>query len=374
MRYSEYGKTGKRVSAVGFGGMRFDTDRPDEENVELMLHARQRGVNYFDTAPGYNGGKSEEIFGQALAQMSGEWYVSTKAMPVTADTAEKAREAVCRSLERMRLDHIHFYHIWCVRKMEHYELAMKPGGQYEGLLACREEGLIDHIVISTHLNGREIRQIVSEGKVEGVLLGLNVLNFPYRWDGVAAAKAAGCGVVAMNPLGGGLIPRQSERLGFLAEPGRTPAEAALQFVLGCEEINTALVGFTTKEQVDFACRVAESAGPMAPERLEEIRARLHEGMAGACTACGYCEPCPVGVPIAAYMMFYNRKQVFGASDAEMIEALPGERRWQTLASRRADASACTACGRCEKACTQKIDIIDRLAEIARWEEKIPEDA
>ena len=65
--------------------------------------------------------------------------------------------------------------------MDQYQLAMKRRGQYEGLMKCKEEGLIGNIVISTHLSGAEIRQIVEKREFEGVLLGVNILNFPYRW-------------------------------------------------------------------------------------------------------------------------------------------------------------------------------------------------
>ncbi len=94
MLYKEYGKTGKKVSAVGFGGMRFDMDKSIEENAELVRYANAKGINYFDTAPGYCNDKSEEIFGEAFKDMPGQFYVSTKGMPTTYDTADKAYEAV----------------------------------------------------------------------------------------------------------------------------------------------------------------------------------------------------------------------------------------------------------------------------------------
>ena len=199
MQYTPYGKTGKRVSAVGFGGMRFDKGRSDQQNAELVRHAFCLGINYFDTAPGY--GRSEDIFGLAFKEMSGDFYVSTKAMPTAVPTAAKARKAVQKSLARMGVEKIDFYHVWCLRKMEHFDLALRPGGQYEGLLRCQEEGLIDHIACSTHQPGGEVRRVVDSGKFAGVTLGVNILNHPYRFDGVRAASEAGLGVVAMNPLG-----------------------------------------------------------------------------------------------------------------------------------------------------------------------------
>ena len=133
---NEYGSTGAKVSVVGFGGMRFDTSKSNEENAGLLLYAKDKGINYFDTAPGYCQDKSEDIFGSAFEQMADardEFYVSTKGMPTELDTADKAIEAVEKSLKRLKVERIDFYHVWCIRDLEHYKLAMKKGGQYEGL-------------------------------------------------------------------------------------------------------------------------------------------------------------------------------------------------------------------------------------------------
>ena len=94
MIYNQYGKTGKRVSAVGFGGMRFDTSKPEAENAELLLYAQSKGINYFDTAPEYCNDRSKDIFGIALKQMADtrdQWYVSTKDSPAHPNRQRKMR-------------------------------------------------------------------------------------------------------------------------------------------------------------------------------------------------------------------------------------------------------------------------------------------
>jgi uncharacterized protein len=373
MKYQEYGQTGKKVSAVGFGGMQFDTDKPQAENAELLLYAFEKGINFFDTAPDYCKDQSEDIFGIALQQMSRErdqYYVCSKGMPTMHPTAKKARKAVEKSLKRLGLNRIDFYYVWCIRKMEHYELAMKPGGQYEGLLRCREEGLIDHIVLSTHLQGDQIRDILAQKKVEGILTGINILNFPYRWSGVQAASELGYGVVAMNPLAGGLIPKHEDKFGFLAEDGLTPTQAALRFVIGCPQITVALNGFTTREHIDSACAIAEAQPELDADTIERLRAQLGEEMNSICTGCGYClKDCPQQIPVASYMQYYNQKALFGKSDEEMIKGLPEQYEWQLLAARQAQAADCNECGQCEAACTQHLPIIERLRELAAWEKR-----
>lgn len=369
MIYNEYGKTGKMVSKVGFGGMRFDTSKSNEENAELLRYASSKGINYFDTAPSYCDDKSEDIFGIAFKNMPNDFYVSTKGMPTSFDTAQKAIDAVKKSLSRLGVPKIHFYHIWCLRKMEHYELAMKPGGQYEGLLRCKEEGLIDHIVISSHQTGGEIKQILDDGRVEGVLLGVNILNFPYRWEGVLSAYNSGYGVVAMNPLGGGAIPTHEKELSFLAQDGETPTEAALRFVIACPQISVALNGFTTKEQIDMACKIADESKPYTEADLERIKGMIGENMNSACTGCGYCKDCPQDISVPSYMQVYNEKQMFGAGSEKMGKIILNEKKWGRLVGLKATAKECIECGNCESACTQHLPIISRLKEIADWEGK-----
>ena len=368
MNYKPYGRTGKMVSPVGFGGMRFDSRHALDDNADLVLHAAASGINYFDTAPGYCDNQSEAIFGRAFKQMAGTgYYVSTKGMPTDFDTADKARDAVRRSLDTLGVPKIHFYHVWCLRQMAHYELAMRAGGQYEGLLRCKQEGLIDHIVCSSHQPGHEIRQVLARGEFDGVLMGINILNFPYRWDGVMAAQEFGCGVVAMNPLAGGAIPQFAREFQFLAGPGETPVEAALRFVFGCPQIASAIVGFSSREQIDVACRVAATATALDEEQVRRIRTHLGRNLNEICTACGYCRDCPRNIPIPSYMQFYNEKVMFNKTPDEMKSAVPGQHEWGLLAGRKAEAEACIECGRCEEACTQHLPIQTRLKEIAGWE-------
>lgn len=346
--------------------MRFDTGRSVKENAELVRYANSKGINYFDTAPGYCDDTSEDIFGEAFKDMPAQYYVSTKGMPVYLDTAEKAIEAVKKSIKRMGVPKINFYHMWCIRKAEHYELAMKPGGMYDGLLQCKKEGLIDHIVLSSHQTGNEVKKILDDGKIDGILLGVNVLNFPYRWEGVQAAYDMGYGVVAMNPLGGGAIPTHEKELGFLSNGSETPTEAALRFVISCPQITIALNGFTTKEQIDMACRIAENAKPFSAEEIEAVRKKVGASMNEACTGCAYCDDCPQGISIPNFMQAYNEKHVFHKTDAEMTDFLDNAYEWGILAGRKGTSQKCIECGYCERECTQHLPIIERLKEFEKW--------
>lgn len=373
MRYVEYGKTGKNVSVVGFGGLRFDLSKSNEENAKLVTYAYDKGINYFDTAPGYCDGRSEEILGIAFRQLKKEgktdFYVSTKGRPTVCDTVEKTVASVKKSLKTLGVDKIDFYHVWCIRKMEHYNLAMKPGGQYEGLLKCKEEGLIDHIVFSSHQPGDEVLQVLDDNKFEGVTMGINLLNFPYRWKGVEYAYNKNYGVVAMNPLNGGSIPQHKDALSFLAKEDETAIDAALRFNIGSPQITVSLIGFGSFSDIDHACNIADENEVYSDEDIENIKNKLGEHMNATCSGCGYCKVCPQDINTPAYMLLYNEKQMFKKSDEQMIDEIYGLECWNYTMNSQGKAADCIECGQCESECTQHLPIIDRLKEIANWEEK-----
>ncbi len=373
MIYKQYGKTGKNVSAVGFGGMRFDLSLGHEKNADILQYAYDNGINFFDTAPGYSEDQSENIFGIFCERMKSEretFNICTKCMPMKAPTKAEAIAAVELSLKRLKTDYIDFFYTWCIRKRGHYEDAIAPGGFYEGLLECKEKGLIKHLTVSSHLQGNELKGILDEGRYEGVLLGVNVLNFPFRWPAVQGAYDSGYGVVAMNPLAGGAIPKNEKALAFLAENGETATEAALRFCISCPQITVTLNGFTTTEHIVTACKAADNARPFTSEEIERVKKNVGANMDALCTGCGYClKECPKHIPIARYLQMYNEKIFEAKNEEEMIKSMEHHYNWGILVERFADAKDCIKCNRCEEACTQHLNIIARLEEIADIQEK-----
>jgi len=183
MIYKDYGKTGKKVSAVGFGGMRFDISQSQQDNAEIIQYAFDRGINFLDTAPNYCQDQSEDIFGlfcERNKHRREDFYICTKCMPQRAPSKSEAIVAVEKSLRRLKTDYIDFFYTWCIRKHSEYDVAIIDGGFYEGLAECKRRGLIKHLTISSHLQGNELKGILDEGRFEGVLLGVNILNFPLQ--------------------------------------------------------------------------------------------------------------------------------------------------------------------------------------------------
>lgn len=371
MLYKKYGDTGKKVSALGFGGMRFDVkNNTIEENAEIVRKASELGINYFDTAPGYCDDKSEIIFGEAFKDMPNDFYVSTKSMVNKDSSADDVRKRLETSLERMGVEKINFFHMWCILDLDMYQRVIKKGGPYEGAVKLKEEGLIDHIVFSTHANGEEIEKMINDNLFEGVLLGYNASNFAYREKGLKAAYENGLGVVTMNPLGGGFIPDNEDFYSFIKNnPEDTVAQAALKFNMAHKEISVVLSGINNMEELEENVAAVDTLkeGEISEKRIEKMKAHLQEGLDKLCTGCGYCLGCPQDIYIPAYMMAYNETII--KDDKDLLEKkVNGARNWGPLKSRpESRAENCIECDLCEEQCTQHLPIIDRLKECAEVE-------
>jgi predicted aldo/keto reductase-like oxidoreductase len=357
MIYRTYGKTGKKISAIGFGGMRFPDEASVEKNAELVLHAHSKGITYFDTAPYYCQDRSEAIVGAAVRQMKpGSFYLSTKS---GSSDGRELRASLERSLERLGVSRIHFFNIWCIQSAADWE-KRKQGGAVEELLRARDEGLVEHVVCSTHMVRDEASAMLEEGIFEGVTLGYNAVNFPFREQVVNEAARHGMGIVTMNPLNGGLIPQNADRFDFI-RTAEDPdvVSAALRFILSNPAVTSALVGFSSCAEIDQAVQAAATFRPLPLEHRTEIQRKITAQFEGFCTGCGYCLPCPQGLPIPRLMDAYNMRILKGPA----VEHLTGrlKNHWSVDPQ---IAGNCTGCGQCEQACTQHLPIIERMQEIA----------
>ena len=361
MIYRNYGNTGKEVSVIGFGGMRFRDHSKVDECSDLVRQAYEAGITYFDTAPNY--GKSEELFGRAFREMNKTrherpFYVATK-----SSRAEPAdiRKDLEQSLKRMHLDYIDFFHVWCVMSLQDYYGRVAKGAlrEFERL---HHEGLIRHICVSSHMKGDEVETMLKDFPFEGVLLGYSAMNFSYRERAVEAAAQKGAGVVVMNPLGGGLIPQHSERFSFLkTRSEETVVQAGLRFLINDPRISVALVGFSTAAQVEEAISSVVGYQPISTEQIAVMKANIKASFVELCTGCGYCDHCPEGIPVPRLMDAYNHYLLKGEK-----KALFDRLQWHwSIAKRDAILQACTQCRLCEEACTQHLPTTERMVEIGK---------
>ena len=338
--------------------MRFEEPRNHEKSVNTVLRAFEKGVTYFDTAPGYCEDQSEIIMGKAIPEMkkTGKpFVVSTKSSKKNGDELRRQLE---ESLRRLNVDTIDFFHCWCLLTLNDWE-QRKSGGAVAAILQAKEEGLIRHAVFSTHLSGPDIRRVIEEGYFEGVTLGYCAINFPHREEGVMAATEQNMGIVVMNPLGGGTIPHNEETFGFIkTRPEQTMVDAALHFLLSDPRITVTLVGFRNDADVDDAIHALEHYQPYHPEEIQRIRTKVEKDFNSLCTTCMYCNVCPEEIRVWTFMESYNQHILKGGESATSRLKY----HWGTWID---ELERCTQCRQCEEACTQHLPILERFEELKK---------
>lgn len=359
MIYRKYGSSGIDVSVISCGGMRFGDD--PEKAAELIKSAYDCGINYFDTAPGY--GKSEEFYGIALKEMKKTrkekpFYVATKTF---GEDPSGVRKDLDNSLQRMGIEHIDFYHVWCILSIDDFR-ERRRNGVLKEFEKIRSEGLAKHICVSTHMNGDEIKEMLDEYPFEGVLLGYSPMNSAYRDAALNHAAGLSKAVIVMNPLGGGLIPNNPELFSFLkTREKESVVEAALRLLINDGRITSSLVGFSTKEQLDEAISAVNGFKPISQAKIKERKIHLKKSFNEMCTACRYCDECPAGIPVPKFMDVFNMHLLTKKEDA-IVNRLKWH--WSLSAEEATKIlDKCSECGLCERKCTQKLPIISRLKKI-----------
>ena len=365
MLYREYGQTGKNLSVIAAGGMRFADPENIENAAEVIIEAAKLGINYFDTAPMYCNNNSQKIFGVALKEVKKlnlEYYVSTKCGAPDYDSFMKSLE---NSLNLIGVDHIDFMHSWGVNSWEELEVRKKKGA-IKAMADAKEQGLISHIVCSSHMSGEDIAQLLDMGLFEGITLGFCAINFPFRMAGIQAAAKNKLGVVTMNPLAGGMIPQNADRFSFIkTREDQSILEAAIHFNLSHSEITTALIGFRDINDVRTAVKTLETFKPVSETEIKKIEEAIEDRFDDLCTTCDYCKGCPVGIPVSKIIEAYNYYMLSG-NGQEALNRL----KWHWGIKDLDILDKCTKCRQCEKACTQKLPILERFEKMKELEKEL----
>jgi len=371
MQYRDFGKTGVKISQLGYGCMRLPEIeengiwRIDEEKaIPMLRRAWERGVNYFDTAVGYCHENSQYTVGRALKPMREQVMISTKLPMGSVSCRGDYRRILEQSLERLDTPYIDFYHFHALNRRAFDEKVL-GFGLLEEARRAKEEGLIRHISFSFHDRPEEIRNIIERGEIfESILVQYNLLdrgNEPY----MEYAHEKGLGVVVMGPVAGGRLAAPSELYRKLLgrESTATP-ELALRFVLGNPNVSCALSGMGSVEMVEENTAIASEKEPMSREDWEKAGVMMEEIKKFSdlyCTGCSYCMPCPKGINIPSVFNAHTYRSVYGLVD----HAKSMYRRIKNPEDTRAGApvSECVKCGACVKKCPQFIDIPKKLREV-----------
>ena len=371
MQYRTFGRTGKNVSALGFGAMRLPTKENESDidvpaAVEMIRYAIDHGVNYIDTAYPYHGGNSEVVVGKALGGGYREKvFVATKSPIWEVEKTEDFDRILNEQLSRLQTDHIDFYLLHCMQAR--FWQKMQDLHVFEWADRARGDGRIGELGFSFHDSFDVFRQVVDGYDWSFCQIQYNLVNEDVQAGTAGLKYAAGKGlaVVVMEPLFGGTLANPPVPVDEIWKTsGQQPADVALRWVWDHPEVSVALSGMTTLEQVKQNLESVKRSG--ANQLTEEERAlvtqvqlKYRELSPIPCTKCGYCMPCPNGVNIPLNFELFNSATLFKGSSKLLCRnlylGLPESER----------AAACELCGSCEERCPQHIEIgklMERVAE------------
>ncbi|MCD5414525.1 MAG: aldo/keto reductase [Clostridiales bacterium] len=373
MLYRELGKTGKKVSILGFGCMRFPHFEKDEKKIDekqatkMLRYAIDNGLNYVDTAYPYHGGMSEPFVGRALRDGYREKvFLATKLPTWLIKSREDMDKYLNEQLKKLQTDCVDFYLIHTLnRKL--WEDAVE-NGIYDFMDEVIKDGRVKHIGFSFHDHIDVFKEIVDAYPWEFCQIQFNYVDLEYQagLEGLMYARERGLGVIVMEPLRGGKlasdIPCDVQKIWDRARIKKTAAEWALKYIWNYPEVDIILSGMSdlsqVKENILSAGRgYPDSLSSQEINALDKVSNIYKSKIKVDCTLCKYCMPCPVGVNIPICFNIYNNAFIFeNIGDAK--------RQYNSLLKKEVMASECVECGKCEEACPQFIPIIKKLKDVS----------
>jgi aryl-alcohol dehydrogenase-like predicted oxidoreductase len=294
MKYRVLGKTGLKVSEVGFGAWAIGGNdhgnsygpTDDKQSLAAMERALELGCNFFDTADVYGHGHSEELLGQTLkghrseiiiaTKVGGDFYHGTPRMNFNSDYLEFALRKSC---ERLGTDYVDLYQLHNPPVQ-----LIKDGRIFKILDKLKASGKIRHYGISIH-DPQEGLLAMRAGELGAIQVAFNILRQEAKNQLFREATKNNVGIIAREPLANGFLAGKlkaestfpkgdirhsfppdyitqltlaADQLRFLESNTRTLAQAALRFILDHKDISTVIPGAKTPDQVDEDFASSES--------------------------------------------------------------------------------------------------------------------
>ena len=331
MEYRTLGKTGLKISRMGFGGI--PIQKIDEEGTRKLLHEMmEKGVNYIDSARGYT--VSEQYIGYGLEGIRDKFVLATKSM---SRTKEAMAADIETSLGNFRTDYIDLYQVHNP-SMEQLDQVIGEGGALEALMEAKAAGKIGHIGLTAHSTAVFERALELDW-VETIMFPYNIVE-QQGVELIHKCAEKNIGFIDMKPLAGGAIE---------------DATLALRYVCSNPDVTVVIPGMAEVRELEQNLAACSNTEPFTDEELKAMDKVREQLGTDFCRRCNYCAPCTVGINIPSVFLFAGYLQRYDLADW-------AKDRYSTL---KVKASACIGCGKCEPRCPYHLPIREKLKKCAQ---------
>ena len=331
MEYRILGKSGLKISRMGFGGI--PIQKIDEEGTRKLLHEMmEKGVNYIDSARGYT--VSEQYIGYGLEGIRDKFVLATKSM---SRTKEAMAADIETSLGNFRTDYIDLYQVHNP-SMEQLDQVIGEGGALEALMEAKAAGKIGHIGLTAHSTAVFERALGLDW-VETIMFPYNIVE-QQGAELIHKCAEKNIGFIDMKPLAGGAIE---------------DATLALRYVCSNPDVTVVIPGMAEVRELEQNLAACSNTEPLTDEELKAMDKVREQLGTDFCRRCNYCAPCTVGINIPSVFLFAGYLQRYDLADW-------AKDRYSTL---KVKASACIGCGKCEPRCPYHLPIREKLKKCAQ---------
>ncbi|HJJ48765.1 MAG TPA: aldo/keto reductase [Methanocorpusculum sp.] len=361
-----------KLPALGLGMMRLPTvngndAKPDQEKInEMVAYAMMHGLNYFDTGPGYHAKQCERVTAEALKDYTrSSYFLAVKFLGYDISDVNRVEEVFSRQLKTFNTDYFDFYLMQnvCESNISYYLDEKYRIHAY--LKSEKEAGRIKYLGFSAHGKIDVMEAFLEKygADMDFCQIQLNWLDYEFQdaCEKLALLKKYHLPVFVMEPLRGGKLASLSPDAEKTLAAFRTlsPAAWALKYLQSIPQVAVVLSGMSDMEQLKENIAAMEEYSPTTEEENRALYAISREMTKGVpCTSCRYCiDHCPNGLDIPCLINTYNEYKFTngGFVAPHFLASLPENKR----------PSSCSACGACEKACPQRIEITKVMADFAK---------
>ena len=367
-----------KMPKLGFGLMRLpekDGELDLEQLCKMVDAYMTSGMNYFDTAYMYCGGKSESIIKKALVERypRDSFTLTTKLPQWMMDEGIDGRDRIFNEqLARTGAGYFDYYLLHDIGQ-DHYKI-YNDLDCFNWIMDKKEKGLVKHVGFSFHDNAQLLDKVLTEHpEMEFVQLQINYLD--WNSEGIQSrkcyevAKKHNKPVIVMEPVKGGTLAKVPDDVEKMFKDYNSEASIpswAIRFAASHENVKMVLSGMSNMEQLMDNMSYMKDFKPLNNEEQDIIMKAvdaINSNIAIPCTGCSYCtEGCPMKIAIPKYFSLYN-------ADLQEVKEkgwTPQGEYYDRLTHTFGKASDCVACGQCEKACPQHLSIIEDLKKVAEY--------